>query len=209
MTGVARATRLRVLLPALLLATASCATGANLDINEHKANATVEAPAENAAKAVWEWGETNQGLGGWLGAFGSVLAVGAAWWLSRHEYRRDRKEAERADRALRTRMLSIIDQWKARMVPFDDAVAQSDWPTVMRFEAETLNDPMKSGATDLAFIPAQQWPSLEAYLEFKEFWIWGLRAIERGKSMIPDPTALATCIQKRDQAYGNLRSLLS
>jgi hypothetical protein len=39
-------------------------------------------------QAVFDWTEKHAGLGGWVGAIGSVLAIFVAWSLARAEYKR-------------------------------------------------------------------------------------------------------------------------
>src|SRR4051812_19158538 len=46
-----------------------------------------------------KWAEKHSGLGGWVGAIGSIIAIIAAWMISRYEYMRDkRKEVERINK---------------------------------------------------------------------------------------------------------------
>jgi len=118
---------------------------------------------------VSDWTEQHAGLGGWLGAIGSIIAIFLAWWLARWEYRRDHKAEVDRRKSQLNMFVQVIEDYEAWIRPyFDDLDARSTFAIdPRRFDA---NDPRCHAMRDLAHIPVTLWPSVEAYLAFKKYW---------------------------------------
>jgi len=117
---------------------------------------------------VSRWAETHAGLGAWLGAIGSVIAIFAAWWLAHHEYRRGRRaEADRRKEQVRL-FAQVVDDYREMISAYVADLEASGIYALDRSRID-LNDPRAHAMRDLAHIPIHLWPSAEAYLAFKQY----------------------------------------
>jgi len=130
-----------------------------------------------AAAAIWPWFQSlvnwtkeQEGLGIWLGAFGTILAIFAAWLLARAEYQRTRRN-EKARRAETIDALKdLIARFQASLRQYVDLIRRGDVAEASRYEATHENDPAHLAAADLASAAITFWPSLGTYMRFKEYW---------------------------------------
>lgn len=120
---------------------------------------------------LWEnlvaWAEAYPGLGGWVGAVGSVFAVFASYLLARWEFRRDRRAATAAHNGAIDRFIQVIEGYDADL-QLRGAKAPADMATWVRWCSQ-LNKPGKRALANLNGVPAQIWPSLQSFLDFKEY----------------------------------------
>jgi hypothetical protein len=127
-------------------------------------------------QSVLDWTEKHAGLGGWVGALGSILAIIAAWALARAEYQRT-KRLEHARRLSEIDLIArvvneydaVIDSYKA--LPHDGSEAASIYPT-------HVNDPEWHSMTDLATFPVTSWPTLASYAAFKRYWFASINFLQ-------------------------------
>jgi hypothetical protein len=124
-----------------------------------------------------DWTEKHPGLGSWVGAAGAIIAIFAAWGLARAEYNRvQRVEAERmnAEIALFVRVTSELLPFIKQYI----SLAEAQDASAATFSSTHGNDGVWRRAADLNFMPVTQWPSVESYDAFKEFFITCARLIE-------------------------------
>jgi hypothetical protein len=133
--------------------------------------------AWSSVRAFADWTEKHPGLGGWVGAAGAIIAIFAAWGLARAEYNRvQRVEHERANSeiALFIRVTSEVLPFVQRYV----ALAEAQDPSAIGYSGAHGNDGVWRRAADLNWMPVTQWPSVESYDAFKDFFITCARLIE-------------------------------
>jgi hypothetical protein len=123
-----------------------------------------------------DWTEKHSGLGTWVGAAGAILAILAAWGLARAEYNRvQRTAAERFNREIALYMrvtsefLSFVEQYVR--------LAKEQDPSADGFESAHSNDGVYRRTADLNWMPITQWPSVEAYDAFKDFFLVGTQLL--------------------------------
>jgi hypothetical protein len=123
-----------------------------------------------------EWTEHHAGLAGWVGALGAILAIFVTWALARAEYHRDERRANaRKDREVDL-LKKIASEFKALMDTY--FAAAGDDPLGDTFYQRHMNDPEFHSMRDLAHIPVIQWPSIEAYVSFKNYWSGSIKDLE-------------------------------
>src|SRR5271154_3944633 len=94
--------------------------------------------ALDCARPVMDWAEGHSGLGGWVGAIGSIVAIFVAWFLVRHEYRRDkRREAARLNAEIDL-MVRILENFEAFIQEYVSAVNEKD-PEARDYEIRNTN----------------------------------------------------------------------
>jgi hypothetical protein len=73
----------------------------------------------------------------------------------------------------------IISDYEALLVSvYIDALKAGTQAHLVGFYSQHMNDPEWHSMRDLAFVPVTQWPSLEAYARFKQYWFISLRILE-------------------------------
>jgi hypothetical protein len=101
-----------------------------------------------------DWAERHPGLGSWVGALGSVLAIFAAWLLARHEYRRNQREAAIRKVGEIDLICKIISDYEALLVSvYIDALKAGTQAHLVGFYSQHMNDPEWHSMRDLAFVP--------------------------------------------------------
>jgi len=123
------------------------------------------------SEIVTAWAEKHSGLGGWVGAIGSLLAILAAWLLARGEYMRTQKKAATRRKEEIDLISKVIADFEALLYPYISALWAGSQAKLVGFYAQHINDSEHHGMRDLAHIPVTQWPSLPAYVSFKRSWI--------------------------------------
>lgn len=133
--------------------------------------------ARNYTHPIMKWAEDHQGLGGWVGAIGAVLAIFVTWRLARAEYRRaETRDHDRKNREIDL-LKKIVSEFNTLMVDYFDRAAGGD-PLLDKFHGRHMNDPEFHSMIDLAHIPVTQWPSIEAYVSFKNYWFYALKDLQ-------------------------------
>ena len=130
------------------------------------------------AAAIWPWFDSvanwtkeHEGLGVWIGAVGTILAVLAAWLLAHAEYQRTRRN-EKARHAEAIEILkNVIARFQSSLRQYVDLVRSGDVLEASSYEASHRNDPVHLAASDLASASVTFWPSLNTYMRFKEYWV--------------------------------------
>lgn len=121
--------------------------------------------------AVLNWFEAHAGLGGWVGAVGAILAVVAAWLISRAEYQRGRRlEIERRNREI-SRFEQITSEFHPIVLGYlqlIDAGNPKD-PAVIHYQGHHQDDAQRLRMDDLDRMPVILWPSLDAFDNFKRY----------------------------------------
>src|SRR5277367_5088551 len=96
--------------------------------------------------------ERHSGLGGWVGALGSILAIFVAWYLARREYLR----IWRRQAMLRSQEIDLIQQiildFESLVQSYVEA-ALGGRPEANNFNAIHSNDATYLGMIDLAHLP--------------------------------------------------------
>jgi hypothetical protein len=98
--------------------------------------------------AVFDWTEKHPGLGGWVGAVGSILAILAAWYLARREYLRIKRQTAARRRAEIDLIGTVISEFDAIVKRYADA-AITDKPEALHFFNNHMNDSELNGMYDL------------------------------------------------------------
>jgi hypothetical protein len=141
---------------------------------------------EAYVQCVLQWTEAHPGLGGWAGALGSIAAIFATWALSRAEYERAKKHENERKNAELDFIKKIIREF-ASFLKFhtDEALAGSPYAPDF-FEVDQTDNRTMLGIRDLAQLPVMQWPSLEAYTCFKDYWLCAQRVIKENPRALLD-----------------------
>jgi hypothetical protein len=148
-------------------------------------------------QSIFDWTEKHPGLGGWVGAVGSILAILAAWYLARREYLRIKRQTAARSRAEVDLIGTVISEFEAIVKRYADA-AMADKPEALKFYNQHLNDSEMQGMIDLARIPVTQWPSLEAYANFKRYWYFSLKVLETSYEATIDKNELDVLLKQHD-----------
>jgi hypothetical protein len=118
--------------------------------------------------------DLHSGLGSWVGAFGALLAIWAAWLLARWEYRRDRRDAAARKRGEIGLISEIVSDFETKlMAGYVAALKTNDQEKLLYFTGfynKHINDLESHSMRDLACAPVTVWPSLEVYAHFKQYW---------------------------------------
>jgi hypothetical protein len=133
-------------------------------------------------RATWgNWFERHAGLGGWVGAVGAILAIFAAWLLARAEYLRTQHiENERVNTEINL-ISKTASQFDPMVQQYIKLVQEND-ATAKGFYNARLNDPRRTRMVDFNTMPVTQWPSVEAYDAFKEYFIASTMLMETSGS---------------------------
>ena len=131
-------------------------------------------------KAWWtkfsDWCERHRGLGTWAGAVGTIAAILGAWYLARAEYVRAQQIEDgrvNAEINLISRTASQFDPLVQQYIKLrhdGDAKAKG-------FYNNHQNDPPASRMNDFARMSITQWPSVEAYDAFKEYYLASINVL--------------------------------
>jgi hypothetical protein len=161
-----------------------------------------EAMVKDYRKTWRNWPERHAGLGGWFGAVGAILAILAAWQISRGEYFRTQSiENERVNKEI-----SLIDRTASQFDPLVRQcikLAREHSSEARGFYQKHNNDPAYSRMVDFGNMRISQWPSVEAYDAFKEYWIASLGVMQTAADTTDTPM-----IEERIRSYdGKLEDL--
>jgi hypothetical protein len=157
--------------------------------------------------AVFDWTEKHPGLGGWVGAVGSILAILAAWYLARREYLRIKRQTAARRRAEIDLIGTVNSEFEAIVKRYADA-AITDKPEALHFFNNHMNDSELNGMYDLVHIPVTQWPSLEAYANFKRYWWFSLKVLETSNAATIDKSELDVQLRQHDVWLIKVRDVL-
>ena len=155
-------------------------------------------------EVAFDWTEKHPGLGGWVGAVGSILAILAAWSLARREYQRTKRQAAARRRREVDVILQIISDFEALVRSYTDAAAANDW-MANSFYRRHGNDAEVHGMADLARLPIISWPSFETYASFRRYWFFSVRVLETSESSPIDVDDLRLKLRDHDLWLANIR----
>jgi len=133
--------------------------------------------AKDRDHCLLDWLEKHAGLGGWVGAFGAIVAIFVTWGLARAEYLRTRRlEASRlnAEIGLFERITTEFQPIVLRYLQLVDANDRE----AIDYRGKQTNDPRWLRLVDLNWLPVTQWPSVEAYDRFKQYFAAANRLLE-------------------------------
>jgi hypothetical protein len=130
-----------------------------------------------------DWCEKHAGLGGWIGAVGSILAILAAWYLARAEYRRAMRREAAKLRSERATIGFVIQGFDSIVQKYIENVRTGDTALVANYDIKHMNDPEYHAARDLAFIPVTHWPSLATYFSFKSYWFLAMQVLQTSQHL--------------------------
>jgi hypothetical protein len=151
------------------------------------------------------WLERHAGLASWAGALGGVLAIIAAWSISRSEYMRTQwQEQVRRDAEIQE-IRAIILNFDPIVKRYVVAVRKGDTDQKHLYYARHMNDAEESAARDLAFIPVMQWPSLTTYLHFKRYWNLSIQILETSQNDPIDSAKVETMVLDRENELTKAR----
>jgi hypothetical protein len=132
-----------------------------------------------------KWTESHAGLGGWVGAAGSLigaigalLAIWATWIIARREYNRAIKQEMDKRRGEIDLILRIITAFEMQIHQYQ-ASNEND-PKLFSFYDAHSKDPEWQSMADLASLPVTNWPALEIYMEFKRYWQISIEFTKKG-----------------------------
>ncbi len=155
-----------------------------------------------------DWSEKHSGLGSWVGALGSVLAIFAAWLLARLEYRRNqRREAIRRKGEIDL-ICKIISDFEAAHSVYINALRTGTQAQLVGFYNQHMNDPEWHSMRDLAFLPVTHWPSLETYTRFKQYWFISIRLLETSHQLNPPTLDITKALNEHDARFKELNTAL-
>ena len=117
---------------------------------------------------VLEWPEKHPGLGGWVGAVSTFIAIFVTWGLARAEYLRTRRQERTRTRAEIDLIMRIITDFETQVQRYKDL--GQDNAEALSFKAVHRDDVDWHSMRDLASIPVTNWPTLDIYTEFKRYW---------------------------------------
>jgi len=139
---------------------------------------------------------------------GTVLAILAAWGLARLEYRLATEAARlKANRELAT-LNDIIEGFEEWSADFVKDMRLGKIETRVGYARAVLNDPHIHAMSDLGtHIPITSWPSIAAYMAFKQYWfaMCNLRNLPDDSLLHPK---LPDLLARRDAGLAALREAL-
>jgi hypothetical protein len=139
-------------------------------------------------QSISDWTEKHPGLGVWVGAVGSIVAILAAWGLARAEYLRTKRQALARRKAEIELISKIISEFEA-VVQWYAVSASMDTEEANKFYNKHMNDSEWHAMYDLAQFPVIGWPSLETYASFKRYWFLSLKVLETSHAATIDKTS--------------------
>ena len=158
-------------------------------------------------QSIFDWTEKHPGLGGWVGAVGSIVAILAAWGLARAEYLRTKRQAVARRRAEIELISKIIAEFEAVVQRYAIEVSM-DTEEANKFYNKHVNDSEWHAMRDLAFLPVVGWPSLESYASFKRYWFISLRVLETSHTATIDKNELGAQLKWHDLWLTRVRDAL-
>lgn len=163
--------------------------------------------ARDCGHVAIDWAERHSGLGGWVGAIGSIIAIFVAWYLARREYLR----IWRRQAMLRSQEIDLIQQiisdFESLVQSYVEA-ALAGRPEANNFNALHSSDAQYHGMIDLAHLPVIHWPSLQAFANFKRYWFKSLRLLETSQIQPINRDTLGLRLKEHDEALPDLRETL-
>ncbi len=133
-----------------------------------------------------------------MGAIGAILAIFATWGLSRAEYRRvTRSEREKRNREIDV-LRKIVDEFQAIMLGYYAFSAAED-PDAVNFHSRHMNDPEFHSMSDLAHISVIQWPSIDSYAKFKDYWFGCIKDLNDANVGDKASARFAACKARYDE----------
>jgi len=155
------------------------------------------------------WTDRHPGLGGWVGAIGSIIAIFVAWYLARREYVRTRHHYDTFRREEIELIEKIISDFERVLLqPFAEAVV-SGRPEAYQFQTHHMNDVEYHCMIDLAGLPVVNWPSLQAYARFKRYWSRSLRVLETSQNQPVNSETFALRLREHDEVFPRLIDALN
>jgi hypothetical protein len=122
-------------------------------------------------EAVDEWCHNHEGLGGWVGAIGTVIAIFVTWGLARLEYRRTLKEQARRKASEIDTIHLVIEAFKG-MLDYYYEIAVANDPGAIGFYSNKEGNGAIEAMQDLAQMSVISWPTISLYVDFR--WYFGL-----------------------------------
>jgi hypothetical protein len=160
--------------------------------------------ASDYAHATVVWADRHPGLGGWAGAIGAILAIFVAWNLARREYLRTARQRAAFRREEIDLIEKIISDFERVLLqPYAEAVIAGR-PEAYQFHGRHMYDAEYHGMIDLADLPVVNWPSLQAYANFKRYWSRSLRVLETSQSQPINREAFALRLKEHDEVFPHL-----
>jgi hypothetical protein len=125
-----------------------------------------------------EWSEHHSGLAGWVGAFGSIVAVFVAWGIARSEYRRAQRLAfDRLNSEIEL-FMRVTTEYQTLVGKYVELIAAND-PTAEGYFDRVVEDDVRwLRAVDLNRLPVTQWPSVESYDAFRKYFLSAIRLLQ-------------------------------
>lgn len=148
-------------------------------------------------QSISDWTEKHPGLGGWVGAVGSIVTILAAWGLARAEYLRTKRQALIRRKAEIELISKIISEFEAVVQRYAIA-ASMDREEANMFYNKHMNDSKWHAMNDLAHLPVVGWPSLESYASFKRYWFISLKVLETSHAATIDKNELDVQLKQHD-----------
>jgi hypothetical protein len=129
-------------------------------------------------KAVADWCRDNEGLGGWVGAIGAVIAIFVTWGLARAEYQRTKRESV----AQKLRQLSMLHATiyvgDGIIMSCAENVIKNDSAVVEYWYNESKNGTKVRLLEELDKLPITDWPNPMIVLSFRPYWRSASRFLE-------------------------------
>jgi hypothetical protein len=159
-------------------------------------------------QSVLEWTEKHAGLGGWVGAFGAVIAIFVTWGLARAEYLRSKRQRMARVKEEIFLISSIVYEFDAMVHGYERAALGHDSTATVFFVCH-MTDPKFLAANDLASLPVTQWPSFSAYSAFKRYWYFAQKVLETSNSQPINLDSVKDFSRNRREALDGLNTVLS
>jgi hypothetical protein len=147
--------------------------------------------------------EQNKGLGGWVGAIGSILAVIFAWLISRAEYMRTIKRENINKNQTIDLIVEAINRYHKIVGGFDRTAYDyvSYWKG---YSSDTINQAMD----DLANTNFTSWPSLDCFLLFRKYHNCATNMIECANLMMTKREGITMQCKECEGYYNALMDAL-
>src|SRR5260370_14222212 len=131
----------------------------------------------NYTQLLIDWAEKHAGLGGWVGEIGDIIAIFVTWGLARAEYSRAQRLEDNRVNAEISLFMRITSEYQPFVQDYLKLVDAHERAAI-DYRAKQDNDVRWLRLVDINWMPITQWPSVESYDAFKQYFSTSQKVLE-------------------------------
>jgi hypothetical protein len=149
-------------------------------------------------EAVARWCKEYDGLGGWLGAVGAIIAIFVAWGLARSEYNKTRR-ASIEQKVRQIDMLQAVIFVAREAITNYNYQAQKSRNDAKLFYEQHQRDHELRLMDELSSLPLTGWPNPMLALSFRPYWQAAMNVLYSWREEKNFQSVLAACIKEYEK----------